>query len=135
MYRPDLRVVLAVSSMAALTGLPACAPGQERSSSPDCTAEALAGPAGRAAESLGEDNIYTVDTVNCADDWAVTAGLLASQDNPDMGAPTSFIFRRQDDRWAYQDKAAVCGTDPVTTTPPADAKIPAALFVSGCAAG
>jgi hypothetical protein len=29
----------------------------------------------------------------------------------------------------------VCGTNPTTTTAPADAEIPAELFLPGCAAG
>ena len=37
--------------------------------------------------------------------------------------------------WVGQDKTKVCGTNPTTTTAPADAAIPAALFLSGCAAG
>ena len=65
----------------------------------------------------------------------MTAGLLASKDNPDMGAPTSFVFEQQGQFWVVQDKAKVCGTNPTTTTAPADATIPPALFLSGCAAG
>ncbi|MGV1087229.1 MAG: hypothetical protein ACOYBX_04545, partial [Mycobacterium sp.] len=73
--------------------------------------------------------------LDCADGWAVTGGLLADKSNPTMGAPRSFVFRQQGQAWVVQDKAAVCGTNPITTTPPADAKIPAALFLPGCAAG
>lgn len=126
---------LGIVSAVAVAG---CGGAQRADSStppPECTTAALAGPATTAAEAMGRDNLYTVDTVNCADGWAVTAGLLASKENPAMGAPTSFVFRQQDGSWVSQDKAAVCGTDPVATTPPADAAIPAALFVSGCAAG
>ena len=52
-----------------------------------------------------------------------------------MGAPTSFIFEQEGQFWIPKDKSAVCGTNPTTTTPPADAVIPAALFLAGCAAG
>ena len=101
----------------------------------ECTTEALAGPATAAAQALGPDNVYTVDDLSCSEGWAVTVGLLASKDNPDMGAPTSFVFEQQGQFWVVQDKAKVCGTSPTTTTAPADATIPAALFLSGCAAG
>ena len=101
----------------------------------ECTREALAEPASQAAQALGPDNLYTVEDLTCADGWAVTSGLLASKDNPQMGAPTSFVFEQEGQFWIPKDKAAVCGTNPTTTTPPADAVIPAALFLAGCAAG
>ena len=100
-----------------------------------CTKEALAEPAAAAARALGPDNVYTVDDLHCADGWAVTSGLLASRANPTMGAPTSFVFEQEGQFWVVQDKTKVCGTNPTTTTAPADAAIPAALFLPGCAAG
>ena len=101
----------------------------------ECTKDALAQPASQAAEALGAGNIYTVDELSCADGWAVTSGLLADKDNPQMGAPTSFIFEQEGQFWIPKEKSKVCGTNPTTTTAPADAVIPAALFVPGCAAG
>lgn len=101
----------------------------------ECTKAALAEPAAQAAKAMGADNLYTVDSLTCADGWAVTGGVLASSENPEMGAPTSFVFEQEGQFWVPKDKAAVCGTNPITTTPPADAEIPAALFLSGCAAG
>lgn len=101
----------------------------------ECTKDALAQPATQAAQVLGADNVYTVDNLNCADGWAVTGGVLASKANPQMGAPTSFVFQQEGQFWVLQDKAKVCGTNPTTTTAPADAAIPAALFLAGCAAG
>ena len=101
----------------------------------ECTRAALAGPATAAARAMGPDNLYTIDDLNCADGWAVTAGLLSSKGNPKMGAPTSFVFEQEGQFWIPKDKAKVCGTNPTTTTPPADAVIPAALFLPGCAAG
>ncbi len=100
-----------------------------------CTKEALAQPALQAAQALGPDNLYTVDTLTCSDGWAVTAGILSSTQNPEMGAPTSFVFEQEGQFWVVKDKAQVCGTNPTTTTPPADAVIPAELFLPGCAAG
>ena len=101
----------------------------------ECTKAALAEPATQAAQALGPDNIYTVDDLSCADGWAVTSGILASKENPEMGAPTSFVFEQQGQFWIPKDKAAVCGTNPTTTTAPADAEIPTDLFMAGCAAG
>lgn len=101
----------------------------------ECTKAALAQPATQAAQALGPNNVYAVDQLNCADGWAVTSGLLTSKENPQMGAPTSFVFEQEGQFWVPKDKSKVCGTNPITTTPPADAEIPAALFVAGCAAG
>lgn len=101
----------------------------------ECTKAALAEPATQAAQALGANNVYTVDELSCSDGWAVTSGVLASKENPQMGAPTSFIFEQEGQFWVPKDKEKVCGTNPTTTTPPADAVIPAALFVAGCAAG
>lgn len=101
----------------------------------ECTKSALAEPATQAAQALGPDNLYTVDDLSCADGWAVTSGVLASKANPQMGAPTSFVFEQQGQFWIPKEKAAVCGTNPTGTTPPDDAAIPAALFLPGCAAG
>jgi hypothetical protein len=101
----------------------------------ECTKGALAQPATNAAQAMGPDNVYTISDLQCADGWAVTGGLLANRANPDMGAPTSFVFEQEGQFWIPKDKAKVCGTNPTTTTAPADALIPAALFMPGCAAG
>jgi hypothetical protein len=101
----------------------------------ECTKDALAQPATNAAEAMGPDNVYAISDLQCADGWAVTGGLLANKANPDMGAPTSFVFEQEGQFWIPKDKAKVCGTNPTTTTAPADALIPAALFPPGCAAG
>lgn len=101
----------------------------------ECTEDALAPFATGAAQTMGPDNIYTVSDLHCADGWAVTGGVLANKANPDMGAPTSFVFEQEGQFWVVKDKAKVCGTNPTTTTAPADALIPAALFLPGCAAG
>ena len=101
----------------------------------ECTEDALAPFATGAAQAMGPDNIYTVSDLHCADGWAVTGGVLANKANPDMGAPTSFVFEQEGQFWVVKDKAKVCGTNPTTTTAPADALIPAALFLPGCAAG
>jgi len=101
----------------------------------ECTKDALAQPATNAAQAMGPDNVYTISDLHCADGWAVTGGVLANKANPEMGAPTSFVFEQEGQFWVVKDKAKVCGTNPTTTTAPADALIPAALFLPGCAAG
>ena len=101
----------------------------------NCTKEALTAPATQAAQALSPDNVYTVDGLTCSNGWAVTSGLLAGKDNPEMGAPTSFVFEQQGQFWVLKDKAEVCGTDPTSSTAPIDAEIPTSLFLPGCAAG
>ncbi len=101
----------------------------------NCTQENLGKAATGAAQALGADNLYTIDDLLCADGWAVTTGILANRNDPDFGAPTSFIFEQEGQFWVLQDKGKVCGTMPTTTTAPVDATIPASLFISGCAAG
>ena len=101
----------------------------------ECTKGALAQPATNAAQAMGPDNVYTISDLHCADGWAVTGGVLANKSNLEMGAPTSFVFEQEGQFWIVKDKATVCGTNPTTTTAPADALIPAALFLPGCAAG
>ena len=101
----------------------------------ECTKDAIAPFATGAAQAMGPDNVYTLSDLQCADGWAVTGGVLANKANPDMGAPTSFVFEQEGQFWVVKDKAAVCGTNPTTTTAPADALIPATLFLPGCAAG
>ena len=100
-----------------------------------CTKDAVAPAATGAAQALGPNDVYTVEDLQCADGWAVTAGVLADKADPTRGAPTSFVFEQEGQFWVLQDKAKVCGTNPTTTTAPSDATIPAALFLSGCAAG
>ena len=129
-------IALGMTALAAV-GLSACAAKTtDPAAAPNgCTKESLATPAADAARAMGADNVYAIDHLECADGWAVTGGLLADKSNPAMGAPRSFVFQQQGQAWMVQDKAAVCGTNPITTTPPADATIPAALFLPGCAAG
>jgi len=86
----------------------------------ECTRDALAQPATNAAQAMGPDNVYAISDLHCADGWAVTGGVLANKANPDMGAPTSFVFEQEGQFWIPKDKARVCGTNPTTTTAPAD---------------
>ena len=147
------QITAALACLAA-TGLTACTTGSTEPAAPrssvaastsptapmvggmtECTKDALTQPATNAAQAMGPDNVYTISDLHCADGWAVTGGVLANESNPDMGAPTSFVFEQEGQFWIPKDKVKVCGTNPITTTAPADALIPAALFLPGCAAG
>jgi hypothetical protein len=101
----------------------------------DCTKAGLADAATKAVQAVAKENTYRVDSVQCADGWAVTGGLWSSTANPDMGAPTTLVFQQQGDQWVNEDKSKVCGTNATTTSAPADAKIPSALYEFGCMAG
>lgn len=104
----------------------------------ECTEEKVAPAAQEAAAALGAGNVFTLESLECSDGWAVATGILGSgetaSDAP-QGAPTSFIFQAEGQFWVPQDKAAVCGSDPAATAAPADATIPADLYTAGCAAG
>jgi hypothetical protein len=65
----------------------------------------------------------------------VTSGLWSSTANPNMGAPSTLVFRQQGGQWASQDKQKVCGTNASTTPAPVDATIPASLYELGCLTG
>jgi hypothetical protein len=102
----------------------------------ECTEPALSQAANLYAESLSPDNTYTLDSLTCADGWALTAGTLGPKDPPadgPQGAPTSLIFEAEGQFWVHKDKADVCGTynpdDPMAY--PADATVPEALY-EGC---
>ena len=103
----------------------------------ECTKEALATPAQDSATALGAENVYSIDTLECADGWAVTSGILgpanAPADGP-QGAPTNFIFEAEGQFWIPKAMNQVCGTfnPDEPDAYPADAVIPEALYTAGC---
>ncbi len=106
----------------------------------ECTVEALQPPVDEAVTALGGDNQMPIDSLDCADGWAVVSGILGPKDAPadgPQGAPTSLVFEAEGQFWIPQDKQAVCGTyEPERPDElPADALVPAALYPSGCLAG
>ena len=134
----------------AIAGLSACSSG---GTATEATAAAAASPIGgmttcdkagldssvqAAAVALGADNVFTIDTVECASGWAVVTGILGAADAPadgPQGAPTSFIFEAEGQFWIPKVAADVCGTPwPNTsgTDAPADALIPADLYATAC---
>jgi hypothetical protein len=60
----------------------------------------------------------------------IEKGISFDPDEPEENNTAEAVTAK-----VVQDKAKVCGTNPTTTTAPADATIPPALFLSGCAAG
>ena len=141
---------LAGAAALAIAGLSACSSG---GTATEATAAAAASPIGgmttcdkaaldssvqAAAVALGADNVFTIDTVECASGWAVVTGILGAADAPadgPQGAPTSFIFEAEGQFWIPKAVADVCGTPwPNTsgTDAPADALIPADLYASAC---
>ena len=103
-----------------------------------CDKAALDSSVQAAAVALGADNVFTIDTVDCASGWAVVSGILGAADAPadgPQGAPTSLIFEAEGQFWIPKAVADVCGTPwPNTsgTDAPADALIPADLYASAC---
>ncbi|MDA3021864.1 MAG: hypothetical protein O2943_04240 [Actinomycetota bacterium] len=143
----------ALAGAAALTiaGLSACSSGSTTAdatsaASPEasmvggmttCDLAALDSSLQAAAQALGQGNVVTDASVECADGWAVVTGILGTSEtaaDAPQGAPTSFIFEAEGQFWIPKAVAAVCGTASGTEVP-ADALIPAALYPSGCLAG
>ena len=128
--------VLSATALLAVGTLAACSSSDEPEAvggMTECTMDALATPAQDAATALGADNVYTLDSVDCSDGWAVTSGILGAEGS-DQGAPTTFIFQAEGQFWIPKTQAQVCGTpnadDP--TAVPDDAEIPSALYEAGC---
>ena len=115
-------------------------PGPKVGGMTECTEAAVGKAATAWVKSQSETNAFDLDHLDCADGWAVASGSLgpeeASADGP-QGAPTSLIFQQEGQFWIPKEKAKVCGTlDPaVPLERPADAEVPAALWLPGCAAG
>jgi hypothetical protein len=104
----------------------------------ECTEAAVGAAAEEAAKALGPDNVFTMENLQCSEGWAVATGTLgtgSTDANAPQGVATSFVFQAEGQFWVPQDKAKVCGSDPAATTAPADATIPADLYLAGCAAG
>jgi hypothetical protein len=104
----------------------------------ECTEEIVGQAATEAAQALGADNVFTLESLQCADGWAVASGIVgtgATASDEPQGAPTSFVFEAEGQFWVPQDKSKVCGSDPAATAAPADATIPADLYTAGCASG
>lgn len=131
-------LIFASTSLLAMAALAGCSSSSESvGGMTECTKDAVGAAAQEYAVSLGADNLYTLDALQCADGWAVTTGILGEANAPadgPMGAPTSIIFEQEGQFWVPKQPADVCGT-PFPSTDgkrPADAQIPEALFESGC---
>ena len=140
---------LAGAAALAIAGLSACSSGGTATEAASATASPIGGmttcdkaaldsSVQAAAVALGADNVFTIDTVECASGWAVVTGILGAADAPadgPQGAPTSLIFEAEGQFWIPKAVADVCGTPwPNTsgTDAPADALIPAGLYATAC---
>lgn len=108
----------------------------------ECTNEVVGKAAQTAAEAMSADNLFQLDSVQCADGWAVASGILGAKEDAGntsapVGAPTTMIFEAEGQFWIPKEASQVCGTldqaDPSAV--PADATIPAALYQAGCLSG
>lgn len=96
----------------------------------ECTLEIVGDAAEEYAATLGEGaNNYEVENVECADGWAVTAGILG--DGSGQGAPTGFIFEAEGQFWVPRTQEDACGTYDDGNYP-SDASIPEELYEIGC---
>jgi hypothetical protein len=85
-------------------------------------------------ESIDATNTFSLDTLECADGWAVAGGILGPKDAPadgPQGAPAALIFEQEGQFWIPKEAADVCGTY-TDGTYPADAEVPEALYPAGC---
>lgn len=130
---------------AALT-LAACAsdgsttPDQTVGGMTECTVEEVQPSVTTYVELADPQNQMPIRDLQCADGWAVASGILGPKDAPvdgPQGAPTSIVLEAEGQFWIVKEKDYVCGTyDPESPEAvPADALIPADLYLSGCLAG
>lgn len=106
----------------------------------ECTKEALQPFVDEAVLALATDgstdNAMPIDDLQCADGWAVAAGILGPKDPPadgPQGAPNSFIFQAEGQFWVPKNPEQVCGTGGASYS--ADAQVPEAIFTLACASG
>ena len=105
----------------------------------ECTKEALQPLVDEAILSTSDgstDNIMPIENVECADGWAVAAGLEGPKNPPadgPQGGPNQFIFQAEGDLWILKDAIQVCGSGGGTYS--ADAQVPEDIYVSACASG
>lgn len=106
----------------------------------ECTTVAVQPFVTAHVESSDPNNQMPISDLQCADGWAVAAGILGPKDAPGggpQGAPTSIVLEAEGQFWIVKDKADVCGTvDPnAPESRPDNALIPTALYESACLAG
>jgi hypothetical protein len=100
----------------------------------ECTEAILGEAAVGYVESIDATNTFSLDTLECADGWAVVGGILGPKDAPadgPQGAPAALIFEQEGQFWIPKEAADVCGTY-TDGTYPADAQVPEALYPAGC---
>lgn len=100
----------------------------------ECTEAILSEAAVGYVESIDATNTFSLETLECADGWAVAGGILGPKDAPadgPQGAPAALIFEQEGQFWIPKEAADVCGTY-TDGTYPADAEVPEALYPAGC---
>lgn len=132
-------LVITGTAALALTALVGCSSSSEEAvgGTTECTEEVLSTAAQEYATSLGVDNLYTFEGLQCADGWAEVTGILGPKNPPadgPMGAPTTIIFEQEGQFWVPKQPEDVCGTPYPSTdgSRPADAQVPEALFETAC---
>ena len=133
---------IAILFMVTLLAASACtsAPSPAGSDPSACTVAVLQPVVTAYVQRSDPANALPISDLQCAQGWAVAAGILGPDDPPadgPHGAPTSVVLAFEDGQWVVREKADVCGVyDPnVPDAYPDDAAIPEALYVSGCLAG
>ena len=106
----------------------------------ECTNEALQPAVDESVLALATDGItdnqMPIEELQCADGWAVAAGIVGPKDPPadgPQGAPNSFIFQAEGQFWIPKDREQVCGTGGANYS--ADSQVPEAIFTMACASG
>jgi hypothetical protein len=129
--------VVASATLAACSSDDSSSEGEMVGGMTECTDEIVNAAAEEYAVSLGADNAWYPDTVQCADGWAVASGVIGLADAPEdgpLGAPQSIIFEQEGQFWIPKEKQDVCGTIDGDTYP-SDAQVPEELFLAGCLSG
>lgn len=137
-----MRHRIAAVFTATLLAASACtsAPSPIPSDPSECTLAVLQPVVTAYVQRSDPQNAMPISDLQCAQGWAVVAGVLGP-DNPPAdgphGAPTSIVLAFEEGQWVVREKADVCGLyDPNAPDGyPDDAEIPESLYVSGCLAG
>lgn len=132
------RIAAAGAALGLMLALSACSSsndGEMVGGMTECTTPILTEALEALIAERGDDvQVMSVDSVDCADGWAVVSAVIG---DGQMGAPRSFIYQAQGQFWVHYDEDRVCGTsDPANPDAyPSDAEIPEALYPAGCRAG
>lgn len=76
--------------------------------------------------------LVSVDSFRCADGWAYVFATTGDGRGHDIGQ--TFVLQAEGQFWIPKDRSKVCGTTNLSSpaTRPADAQVPASLWLAGC---